>query len=327
MRAVFAMSRFRPFSAVITSRKNGWLYGHSDDEYDVYRPLHMALDGWLYASHSFGQVRTSGKSVFNAINKSGYLLPEIDRNSATLKQSPTGAGSMFPIDAIAGDDKLVFFRPGSPPPGAGAFFFSARSLILDFGGQIGEDLLGNYRRTLEKVMSDFGIPYRDWVNERQRPMYRELELLEREFPVGPERNALRQEISDKFDTDLRWAILDLPQEIIDEFYVRVQKIRNEMRFGGTKAANFVDSLVAQQAVGYPEAVNNYAERYEITVEGRVPIDAAFGWMYAVNDDRDSWEFGFREEFYPYYEYVELLDRAIAAGRKPGVYFLDDVVQI
>ncbi len=326
MRAVFSMSRFRPFSAVITSRKNGWLYGHSDDEYDVYRPLHMALDGWLYASHSFGKVLTSGKSVFNVIKKSGYLLPEIDRNSATLKQSPTGAGSMFPIDAIAGDDKLVFFRPGSPPPGAGAFFFSARSLILDFGGRVGTDLLGDYKRTLERVMSDLGMPYRSWVDGRQRPEYRELQLLDQ---LGTElsweeRNRLKDEIRAKFSTDLRWAILDLPQEIVDEFYVRVQDLRAKERSGGPEAADFVDSLEAQQAVGYPVAVINWSEQYEITVEGRVPIDAAFGWMYNVSDGVD---FGFREEFYPYYEYVELLDRAVALRLNPDTYFLEDVVNI
>ena len=330
MRAVFSMSRFRPFSGRITSRKNGWLYGYSDDEYDVYRPLHMALDGWLYASHSFGQVLTSGKSVFNAIRKSGYLLPEIERNSATLKRNPGGSGGMFPIDAIAGDDKLVFFRPGSPPPGAGAFFFSARELILDFGGKLGQDLLSDYKRTLERTMANFGLRYQDWVDERMRVRHREFELLDQEkgSMSSSDYGQLHSEIYERFDPDLRWAILELPQAIVEEFYVRVQKLREDKRSGGIVTANFVDSLTAQQSVGYPTNPEvDYAEKFEITVEGRVPIDAAFGWMYAVNDDRSKWEFGFREEFYPYDQFVELLDRATAMRLSPDTYFLDDVVNI
>ena len=320
------MPKYRPFSAVITSHRDGWLYGHSGDEYDVYRPLHMTLDGWMYATHSFGQVLTNGKSVFGAIRKSGYLLPEIDRNSATLKRSPTGQGSMFPIDAIAGDDKLVFFRPGSPLPGAGAFFFAARSLILDFGGRVGTDILGDYKRILEKAMADFGLPYNKWTHARESIKHKELDLLEQMKGelTGDEAYKMRDEIFTKFDSDLRWAILDLPQEIVEEFYVRVQRFRDTERSGGLEAADFVDRLEAQQAIGYPGAAINYSERYEITVEGRVPIDSAFGWMYNTTNGVD---FGFREEFYPYYEYVELLDRAVASRLNPDTYFLEDVVNI
>lgn len=326
MRPIFAMPHYKPFSATITSRKNGWLYGHSADEYDVYRPLHMALDGWLYASHSFGQVLTNGKAVFNAIRKSGSLLPEIDRNSATLKRSPTEAGGMFPIDAIAGDDKLVFFRPGSPPPGAGAFFFVARELILDFGGKVGTDLLTKYKHVLEKTMSDMGMPYSRWHDARESIKYRELTLLEREKGQlsREEYQQLHEEIFIRFDSDLRWAILELPQEIVEEFYNRVQIVRSTERSGGPGAADFVDNLEAQQAIGYPGAAINYSERFEITVESRVPIDSAFGWMY---DTSTGVEFGFREEFYPYDQYVDLLDRATVLRLSPHVYFLDEVIDI
>ena len=253
-------------------------------------------------------------------------MPEIDRNSATLKHSPTGQGSMFPLDAIAGDDKLVFFRPGSPPPGAGALFFVAKSLILSFGGKVGEDLLGDYKRNLQTVMSDFGLPYNKWTHEREHVKHKELDLLEQMKGDLPREEVfrMREEIFAKFDPDLRWAILDLPQEIVEEFYARVQSIRNTNRFGGPVAADFVDSLVTQQSIGYPEAVANWSEKFEITVEGRVPIDSAFGWTYNTTNGVN---FGFREEFYPYYEYVELLDRATALRLNPGTYFLDDVVNI